>query len=88
MPGIMSDAPRPLDENLYALDESEIQLLKSRTGITDEEELRKHVLKVQADIFAVSISILCHIMCQLYASSGVSIQLHPWFSICTVRAMI
>lgn len=52
----MSDAPPALDENLYALDESEIQLLKSKTGITDDEELRKHVLKVQADIYAVSIS--------------------------------
>lgn len=69
----MSDAPRPLDENLYALDESEIQLLKSRTGIANEEELRKHVLKVQADIFAVSISLLCRAMFNSMCLLGLSI---------------
>ena len=49
----MSDNPRPLDETLYSLDEDEIELLKSKTGITDDDELRKHVMKVQADIYAV-----------------------------------
>ncbi|KAF7791684.1 hypothetical protein EIP86_002707 [Pleurotus ostreatoroseus] len=48
----MSDNPRPLDETLYSLDEDEIQLLKSKTGITNDDELRKHVMKVQADIYA------------------------------------
>lgn len=59
----MGDSPKPLDENLYArLDAEDISFLKSQTGINDDEELRKHVLKVQADIYAVqnsSVGITC-----------------------------
>ena len=42
-----------LDESLYALDEAETQFLTSQTGVTDPEELKKHVLNVQAEIYAV-----------------------------------
>lgn len=50
----MGDSPKPLDESLYSrLDTEDISFLKSQTGIDDDEELKKHVLKVQADIYAV-----------------------------------
>lgn len=50
----MGDSPKLLDESLYSrLDAEDISFLKSQTGINDDEELKKHVLKVQADIYAV-----------------------------------
>ncbi len=50
----MGDSPKPLDESLYSrLDTEDISFLKSQTGINDDEELKRHVLKVQADIYAV-----------------------------------
>ncbi|KAI0066430.1 hypothetical protein BV25DRAFT_1820373 [Artomyces pyxidatus] len=42
-----------LDESLYKLEEDEAEFLKAQTGIQDDEELKKHLLKGQADAFAV-----------------------------------
>ena len=71
--------PRPLDENLYKLDEDEFAFLSSQTGIQDPEELKKHVLSVQKEIYAVGFAgYLWHLMAQYYAQ-GPSIPLHSWF---------
>ncbi|EJD05483.1 uncharacterized protein FOMMEDRAFT_17776 [Fomitiporia mediterranea MF3/22] len=42
-----------LDPNLYDPTREEIDFLKSQTGITDEEELKQHVLAVQKEAWAV-----------------------------------
>ena len=81
----MSDNPRPLDETLYSLDEDEIELLKSKTGITDDDELRKHVMKVQADIYAVR---LFGTNQESYETVlGTFISLHSSICICEVRVL-
>ena len=43
----------PLDENLYQLDEAGKAFMKTQTGIEDEEELKKHILAVQAEAYEV-----------------------------------
>ena len=48
------DLLRPLDESLYALEADDTRFLGEQTGMHDAEELKQHVLKVQADIYAVS----------------------------------
>lgn len=46
----------PLDESLYKLDENGLAFMKRQTGIDDEEELKKHILAVQAEAYQVSLS--------------------------------
>ncbi|KAJ8488703.1 hypothetical protein ONZ51_g3377 [Trametes cubensis] len=43
----------PLDEGKYCPDRRQLDFLKAQTGITDEEALKKHVLQVQAEAYAV-----------------------------------
>ncbi|KAJ3526532.1 hypothetical protein NM688_g8250 [Phlebia brevispora] len=50
---LMTELPRTLDERLYNLGHEEIRFLKEKTGITDDNALKIHILKVQADIYAV-----------------------------------
>lgn len=45
--------PPPLDESLYSLDENELVFFKSQTGIDNEEELKTHILTVQARAYEV-----------------------------------
>ena len=50
--------PRPnlaLDESLYGLTEDERTFLKQQTGIADDDELKAHVLRVQAEAYEVCI---------------------------------
>ena len=44
----------PLDENLYKIDDHALEFMKSQTGIQDTEELKQHILAVQAEAYAVS----------------------------------
>ena len=44
----------PLDENEYKIDEDGLAFMKAQTGIEDEE-LKKHILAVQAEAYAVSL---------------------------------
>ncbi|GJJ13732.1 hypothetical protein Clacol_007988 [Clathrus columnatus] len=44
---------RELDPALYYITESEARLLKEYTGITDDNELKHHILKVQAEAYAL-----------------------------------
>ncbi|EKM58318.1 uncharacterized protein PHACADRAFT_117170 [Phanerochaete carnosa HHB-10118-sp] len=46
-------APVPLDESMYRLEAEDYEFLSSATGINDPEELKKHVLSVQAEIYTV-----------------------------------
>ena len=43
-----------LDPSALKLGPEEIAFFEAQTGITDEEELRKHIIDVQAEAFAVS----------------------------------
>jgi len=45
--------PRPLDTKFYDLDAVQRDTLKKIIGITDEEELKRHVVQVQADAYRV-----------------------------------
>lgn len=46
-------AKRALDASYYNLDEQELGFFKSQTGIQDENELKQHIIKVQADAYEV-----------------------------------
>lgn len=43
----------PLDPSLYKLEEDEATFFKQATGIPDDEELKQHILRVQADAYEV-----------------------------------
>ena len=43
----------PLDPNLYKLEEDEAAFFKQATGIPDDEELKQHILRVQAEAYEV-----------------------------------
>ncbi|KAJ7590107.1 hypothetical protein C8J56DRAFT_588891 [Mycena floridula] len=43
----------PLDPSLYVLEEDQLGFFRSQTGIDDEEELRAHVLAVQAKAYEI-----------------------------------
>ena len=42
-----------LDDSLYRLDEEEIEFLSSQTGIQDPAEIKRHVVSVQREAYAV-----------------------------------
>ena len=58
-----SDAHRqpvlPLDEGLYRLDDTEITFFKQQTGIDDSDELKAHLLSIQAEAYEVTLLLLC-----------------------------
>ncbi|KAH9065637.1 hypothetical protein EDB87DRAFT_1672338 [Lactarius vividus] len=43
----------PLDEGLYMLDSAEIAFLKQQIGIDDDDELKTHLLSIQAEAYEV-----------------------------------
>lgn len=47
--------PAPLDQE-YSLQPDEIAFFKQESGITDDEALKQHILKVQRDAYAVSMT--------------------------------
>ena len=48
----------PLDPSFYNLDEEESSFLKTQTGIKDDQELKRHILEVQAEAYAVRRDVL------------------------------
>lgn len=44
---------RPLDESFYNLNADELAFYKAQTGYTDDVELKKHILDVQARAYQV-----------------------------------
>ncbi|KAH9933312.1 uncharacterized protein B0H18DRAFT_1101993 [Fomitopsis serialis] len=55
LPGVGSGVPvlPPLDSSLYRLDEEEVAFFKQKTGINSSEDLKQHILKVQAEAYEV-----------------------------------
>ena len=47
----------PREENDFKIDEDGLAFMKAQTGIEDEEELKEHILAVQAEAFAVSLAV-------------------------------
>ncbi|KAI0961092.1 hypothetical protein AcV7_000286 [Taiwanofungus camphoratus] len=43
----------PLDDKFYALDAEELAFYKAQTGIHDEDALKQHIMRVQADAYQV-----------------------------------
>jgi hypothetical protein len=43
----------PLDQNLYRLDDDQAAFFKAQTGISNDEELKAHILAVQAKAYEV-----------------------------------
>ena len=44
-----------LDESLYDLTEEERAFFKQQTGISDDDELKAHILRLQAEAYEVCI---------------------------------
>jgi hypothetical protein len=43
----------PLDERLYKLNNAEVTFFKQQTGIDDNDELKAHLLSIQAEAYEV-----------------------------------
>ncbi|KAI0336234.1 hypothetical protein GY45DRAFT_591939 [Cubamyces sp. BRFM 1775] len=43
----------PIDESKYSLKGEELEFMQAQTGIEDEEELKRHILAVQAEAYAI-----------------------------------
>lgn len=43
----------PLDETLYNIDDQALEFMRAQTGIQDAEELKRHILAVQAEAYTV-----------------------------------
>ena len=66
-----------LDERLYDLTDEERFFLKQQTGIQDDDELKAHILQVQAEAYKV-----CNYLIEIYVTvsclkTGFSLPLHP-----------
>ncbi|GJJ13730.1 hypothetical protein Clacol_007986 [Clathrus columnatus] len=61
----INDPPKPLDPSLYAIADDDAKFLKECTGITDDEELKRHILTVQAEAYARENAIMLDIGCCL-----------------------
>ena len=48
----------PLDDALYRIDDEALVFMQGQTGIQDTEELKRHILDVQAKAYSVSSCIL------------------------------
>lgn len=44
-----------LDTSFYSLEDEELEFFRTLTGITDEEELKVHIVDVQAKAYQVSV---------------------------------
>ena len=52
-PSSDADAAPPLNPGLYKLDAESLAFFKSTTGIQDDDQLKEHILDVQARAYAV-----------------------------------
>ena len=79
----------PLDEALYSLDGQEAAFFKSQTGIEDDEELKRHILRSQKEAYEVRMSRYYSIARALSAMCnsllGVSVPCTPVVHVCKAR---
>ena len=55
----MNPVAKPLDDSLFKINDQAYQFMKDQTGISDEEELKQHILAVQAEAYRVSDNVVC-----------------------------
>ena len=68
----------PIDVTQYSLKGEELEFMQAQTGIMDEEELKKHILAVQAEAYAVSKSPLLYIASELFTRlADLSVPMYP-----------
>jgi hypothetical protein len=47
-------APLPLDATLFDLDDKHLKFFRSLTGITNDEEVKQHIMTIQARAYEVT----------------------------------
>ncbi|KAH9846619.1 hypothetical protein C2E23DRAFT_570651 [Lenzites betulinus] len=52
-PEVKPSTPHVLDEKLYSIDDEALGFMQAQTGIKDPDELKKHILAVQAEAYAI-----------------------------------
>ena len=70
----------PIDVTKYSLKGEELEFMQTQTGIKDEEELKKHILAVQAEAYSVSMDLIlgmAHTREILTRLTGFSVPMHP-----------
>lgn len=72
--------PPPLDHE-YTLKEDEIAFFKQESGITDDQALKEHILKVQSDAYAVSRKLKAIVVVLIVVSdlTDLSVPMHQTF---------
>jgi|SRR6267154_3606906 len=75
--------PLALDESLYDFTEEERTFFKQQTGIPDDDELKAHILQVQAEAYEVCIHELLNLVIAAFITyfilkTGLSLPLHPF----------
>ena len=84
MSASISLRPVSLDPSVFQLSDTESEFLKQQTGISDDQELRKHILQVQAEAWKVSFSwlnILLFVPNVVIISLDLTLQMHILFPI-------
>ena len=69
-----------LDERLYDLTDEERSFFKQQTGIQDDDELKAHILQVQAEAYKVCDLMDIHVIISCLVcleKTGFSLPLHP-----------
>ncbi|KAH9891084.1 hypothetical protein C8Q73DRAFT_109740 [Cubamyces lactineus] len=51
--GVVLAQSFPLDAGLYSLEGEELRFMRSQTMISDDEELKDHIMRVQAEAYSV-----------------------------------
>lgn len=84
-----------LDDSFYQLDDVETTFVSGLTGIKDPAELKKHILQVQHEVYAVSIPKIASMLWipsknkqklikAKCSTIGPSLPLHPALPLCKV----
>ena len=77
-----------LDERLYDLSDEESSFFKQQTGIQDDDELKEHIIQVQAEAYKVCSRERRQSQdgnsCLVYLKTGLSLPLHPPLPFCKV----
>ena len=68
------------DIMFYNLDDAENAFFKSQTGITDDEQLKKHIVEAQEEAFKVLTDYFINyqsLLTEFRRTIGLSVPLHP-----------
>ncbi|KAH9846620.1 hypothetical protein C2E23DRAFT_890709 [Lenzites betulinus] len=50
---VHSEKPQSLDEKYYSIDDEALGFMQTQTGIEDPDELKKHIVSIQAEAYAI-----------------------------------